>query len=395
MPRVPFSLIVTLGLVAMLTPLAIDMYLPSLPRIARDLGVSDGAVQGTVSAYVAGFALGQLLLGPMADSLGRKPVLLWGTLLFALLGPLCALVPDIQGLQLLRVAQGATGAAASVVIYALLRDLVDDRNELAKVFSTITLVVTLAPLLAPMLGGWILLFADWHAIFWVLGGFGAAACLLVAIKVPETLPQKSPLALGKALGNYAGLIKNPAMLGLMLASGLSFSGLMAFLTAGSFVYIQHYGVEEGHFGYYFGLNILSLMVLTFINGRLVTRLGAEKLLWLALVIQVLAAATGFATVLCQGPFWLLVASVMTYVGCLSMVGSNIMALVLEQQPTKAGTAASLTGSLRFGVGALVGLAVAAIEGSDAIVMTGAMLLSVLLALVSVSLLYHPYRQNVE
>ncbi|WKE67172.1 Bcr/CflA family multidrug efflux MFS transporter [Gallaecimonas kandeliae] len=391
MPRVPFSLLLTLGLVAMLTPLAIDMYLPSLPRIARDLGVAPGAVQGTVSAYVAGFALGQLALGPLADSLGRRPVLLWGTLVFTLLCPLCALSTDIGFLQWLRIGQGGAGAAASVVIYALLRDLVSDRNELARLFSTITLVVTLAPLLAPMLGGWVLLLADWHAIFWVLGAFGAAACLLVAAKVPETLPAKAPLALGTVLGNYRTLLAKPALLGLMFCSGLSFSGLMAFLTAGSFVYIDQFGVPEGHFGYYFGLNVLSLMALTFVNGRLVGRKGAERLLAFALGLQCLAALVALATAWWNGPFWLLVVAVMTYVGCLSMVGSNIMALVLEQLPALAGTAASLTGSLRFGIGAGVGALMAAAQGHDALAMTGTMTASVLLACFSFWGLYRRFR----
>lgn len=393
MSRVPFSLVVTLGLVAMLTPFAIDMYLPSLPRIARDLGVANGAVQGTVSAYVAGFAIGQLFLGPLADSLGRKPVLLWGTLFFALIAPLCALTSDIGFLQLLRVAQGAAGAAAAVVIYALLRDLVDDKNELAKLFSTITLVVTLAPLLAPMIGGWLLTLGDWHLIFWVLGGVGAATCLLVKTKVPETLTERSELALGKVMSNYRQLLGNPAMLALMLCSGLSFSGLMAFLTAGSFVYIQIYGVEETHFGYYFGLNILSLMALTFFNGRFVTRWGAERLLVLALCIQLLAATGALLTVLLHGPFALLVACVMTYVGCLSMVGSNVMALVLEQVPKMAGTASSLTGSMRFGIGAIAGWAVAAVTGHDDVVMTGAMVICASLGISFIFLLYRPNRHK--
>ncbi|WP_115718426.1 Bcr/CflA family multidrug efflux MFS transporter [Gallaecimonas mangrovi] len=393
MSRVPFSLIVTLGLVAMLTPFAIDMYLPSLPRIARDLGVAPGAVQGTVSAYVAGFAIGQLFLGPLADSVGRKPVLLWGTLVFALLGPLCALTSDIKMLQLLRVAQGCAGAAAAVVIYALLRDLVEDRNQLAKLFSTITLVVTLAPLLAPMLGGWLLSLGNWHLIFWVLGAVGLLACLLVKIKIPETLTEKSPLQVGKVFHNYRRLLKDPAIVGLVCCSGLSFSGLMAFLTAGSFVYIQVYGVKDTHFGYYFGLNVLSLMLLTFINGRLVTRWGAERLLMLALAVQGVAACCAVLTVLLHWPFAVLVASVMTYVGCLSMVGSNVMALVLEQVPKMAGTASSLAGCTRFGVGAIAGWTVAAITGHDAVVMTAAMLICAVLALVFIRFVYHPHRRH--
>lgn len=363
----------------MLTPLAIDMYLPSLPRIARDLGVSNGAVQGTVSAYVLGFGLGQLVLGPLADGLGRRPVLITGTLVFTLLAPLCAMANDVHWLQWLRIAQGASGAAASVVIYALLRDLVDDRNELSRLFSSITLVITLAPLLAPMIGGWILTFSHWQGIFWALAGFGLAASLLVWWRVPETLRQRESLALLPVLKRYRQLLMTPPMLGLMLCSGFSFGGLMAFLTAGSFVYINDYGVAESHFGYYFGLNVLALMAVTLFNGRMVYRWGPQRLLTLALSLQLGAAAMALTVVLTQGPFWLLVLGVMGYVGSLSMVGSNIMSLVLEKVPNMAGTASSLTGSLRFGIGASVGMVVATIKGADALAMTGAMLASACLA----------------
>ncbi|WP_341501288.1 Bcr/CflA family multidrug efflux MFS transporter [Gallaecimonas sp. GXIMD4217] len=382
MTKTPFSLLLTLGLVAMLTPLAIDMYLPSLPGIARDLGVDPSQVQATVSAYVGGFALGQLLLGPVADAIGRRPVILGGTLLFTVLSVACALASDIQMLQLIRVLQGMMGAASSVVIYALLRDLIDDPNELSRLLSTITLVITLAPLLAPLIGGYVLLVAPWQGIFWLLALAALAAVALVWWRIPETLKVRRPLALGQTLKDFGLLLANPRALGLILCAAFSFSGLMAFLTSGSFVYIELYGVSEAQFGYYFGLNVVVLMVLTYGNGRLVHRWGAQRLLLLALVLQSLMGGLAFLAVYWQWPFAALVAGVAGYIGCLSMVGSNAMALLLQKVPDMAGTASSLAGSSRFGFGALVGLGVAAAHSADsALPMVVTMVLSAVLGLV--------------
>ncbi len=364
MTKAPFSLLLTLGLVSMLTPLAIDMYLPSLPGIARDLGVAPSQVQATVSAYVGGYALGQLLLGPVADAFGRRPVILLGTALLTLFSLACALAGDIQMLQWVRIFQGMMGAASSVVIYALLRDLIDDPNELSRVLSHITLVITLAPLLAPILGGYVLLVAPWQGIFVVLAGAALAATALVWWRIPETLKVRRPLALGSTLKGFGHLLGHGRSLGLVLCAALSFCGLMAFLTSGSFVYIELYGVPESQFGYYFGLNVLVLMAMTYANGRLVHRLGTRRLLLTALTVQTLMASLALLAVLMDWPFAVLVAGVAGYIGCLSMVGSNAMAMLLEAVPEMAGTATSLAGSSRFGLGAVVGLVVAAAHSAD-------------------------------
>ena len=253
-PQLGWMLFLVLGAIGALTPLAIDMYLPAMPTIAKDLGVTAGEVQITLTAYTAGFALGQLLHGPLADSYGRKPVLLIGVFFFAIASVVSATTHGIEALTLVRTAQGFAGAAAAVIIQAVVRDMFD-REDFARTMSFVTLVMTVAPLVAPMIGGYLALWFGWRSIFWVLAIFAVIVILAVIIKIPETLPveNRQPLRFKTTIRNYARLCKNPTVMGLIFSGAFSFSGMFAFLTAGSFVYIDIYGVRPDLFGYLFGL----------------------------------------------------------------------------------------------------------------------------------------------
>ncbi len=167
--HISFFLFVVLGAIGALTPLAIDMYLPSMPTIAKDLGVDAGAVQLTLTAYTAGFALGQLIHGPLSDSFGRRPVLILGVLFFGLAAIVSATTNGIDSLTYVRAAQGFAGAAAAVIIQAVVRDMFD-REDFARAMSFVTLVITIAPLVAPMIGGHLAVWFGWRSIFWVSGG---------------------------------------------------------------------------------------------------------------------------------------------------------------------------------------------------------------------------------
>ncbi|MFA0228103.1 Bcr/CflA family efflux MFS transporter, partial [Vibrio sp. 10N.261.45.A7] len=180
-PQLGWMLFLVLGAIGALTPLAIDMYLPAMPTIAKDLGVTAGEVQITLTAYTAGFALGQLLHGPLADSYGRKPVLLIGVLLFAIASMVSATTHGIEALTYIRTAQGFAGAAAAVIIQAVVRDMFD-REDFARTMSFVTLVMTVAPLVAPMIGGYLALWFGWRSIFWVLAIFAVIVILAVSMK---------------------------------------------------------------------------------------------------------------------------------------------------------------------------------------------------------------------
>ena len=344
-----------LGLLAMLMPLSIDMYLPALPVIAQQFAVPAGSAQMTLSTYILGFALGQLLYGPMADSIGRKPVILGGTLIFAAAAGACALAQSIDQLITLRFFHGLAAAAASVVINALMRDIYP-KEEFSRMMSFVMLVTTVAPLLAPMIGGAVLVWLSWHAIFWILAIAALLASLMIFFFISETLPveRRQPFRMRTTLGNFATLFRHKRVLSYMLASGFSFAGMFSFLSAGPFVYIELNHVLPQNFGYYFALNIVFLFIMTIINGRFVRRVGALRMFRAGLWIQFVMALWMVLSAAFDVGFWALVIGVAAFVGCVSLVASNAMAVILDEFPHMAGTASSLAGTFRFGIGAIVG-----------------------------------------
>lgn len=354
-PHSSFKIVFILGLLAMLMPLSIDMYLPALPVISAQFGVPAGSAQMTLSTYILGFALGQLLYGPMADSLGRKPVILGGTLVFAGAAVACALAQTIDHLIFMRFLHGLAAAAASVVINALMRDIYP-KEEFSRMMSFVMLVTTIAPLVAPMAGGAVLVWFSWHAIFWILALAALLASAMIFFFIDETLPaeHRQKFHIRTTIGNFASLFRHKRVLSYMLASGFSFAGMFSFLSAGPFVYIELNHVSPQHFGYYFALNIVFLFVLTIINSRFVRRVGALNMfragLWIQFVMAVWLVVSAFLGV----GFWALVIGVAAFVGCVSMISSNAMAVILDEFPHMAGTASSLAGTFRFGIGAIVG-----------------------------------------
>lgn len=364
--KISFVMFIVLGAIGALTPLAIDMYLPAMPAIAKDLGVSAGAVQITLTAYTAGFAIGQLLHGPLADSYGRRPVMLVGIALFAIASIVSATTNGIDALTYVRTAQGFAGAAAAVVIQAVVRDMYD-REDFARAMSFVTLVITLAPLAAPMIGGHLAVWFGWRSIFWVLASFALVVIAMVLWKIPETLSaeNRQPLHFRSTIRNYVQLCRAGFAMGLIFSGAFSFAGMFAFLTAGSFVYIDLYGVSPSEFGYLFGLNIVAMIAMTSLNGRFVKKVGSHAMLRFGLSIQLMAGFGLFISWLMNWGLWGTVPFVVMFVGTISTIGSNSMALLLSRYPRMAGTASSLAGTLRFGTGSVIGAVVAAMPSGVA------------------------------
>ncbi|CZY05533.1 Bcr/CflA family multidrug efflux MFS transporter [Enterobacter ludwigii] len=354
-PHSSFKIVFILGLLAMLMPLSIDMYLPALPVISAQFGVPAGSAQMTLSTYILGFALGQLFYGPMADSFGRKPVILGRTLIFAGAAVACAQAQTIDQLIVMRFFHGLAAAAASVVINALMRDIYP-KEEFSRMMSFVMLVTTIAPLVAPMAGGAVLVWFSWHVIFWILALAALLASAMIFFFIDETLPaeRRQKFHIRTTMGNFASLFRHKRVLSYMLASGFSFAGMFSFLSAGPFVYIELNHVSPQHFGYYFALNIVFLFIMTIINSRFVRRVGALNMfragLWIQFVMAIWLVLSAFTGV----GFWALVVGVAAFVGCVSMVSSNAMAVILDEFPHMAGTASSLAGTFRFGIGAIVG-----------------------------------------
>lgn len=360
------GLVVILGLLAMLMPLSIDMYLPALPQIAREFSVSAGSVQMTLNAYILGFALGQLVYGPLADSFGRKPVIAAGTLIFALAAAACALAQTIDQLITLRFLHGLSAAAGSVVISALMRDSYS-KEEFSRMMSFVMLVTTIAPLLAPIVGGWMLLIWSWHAIFWTISAAAVVTTLLVVTQIKETLPKdkRQPFSLRTTLRNFLSLFRHKRVFSYMLASGFSFAGLFSFLNVGPFVYIELNNISPQDFGYYFALNVVFLFLMTLLNSRCVRRFGPLVMFRFGLLIQFSMGVWLVVVSALNLGFIPLVFGVAMFIGCVAMVSSNAMAVILEEFPHMAGTASSLAGTLRFGVGALAGALLSTITFTSA------------------------------
>ncbi|ACS86134.1 Bcr/CflA family multidrug efflux MFS transporter [Musicola paradisiaca] len=367
------GLIFILGLISMLMPIAIDMYLPALPVIAKEFSVDPGSVQMTLSSYIFGFAIGQVFYGPMSDSIGRKPVILGGVLVFTVAAAACALSQTVQQLIHMRFLHGLSAASASVVINALMRDMFS-KDEFSRMMSFVILVMTVAPLLAPIVGGALLFWLSWHAIFWVIAVAALVATLLIGWFIPETLPvaRRQRFHLRTTLGNFFQLFRHRRVFSYMLASGLSFSGMFAFLSAGPFVYIDLNGVSPQHFGYYFALNIVFLFMMTLLNSRIVSRMGAMFMFRLGLSIQFAMGLWLIVVCAFDLGFLPLVIGVAAFVGCVATVASNAMAVILDDFPHMAGTASSLAGTLRFGLGSLLGALLSLVSFHSAWPMVGSM-----------------------
>ncbi|EEB44690.1 drug resistance transporter, Bcr/CflA subfamily [Providencia alcalifaciens DSM 30120] len=370
----------------MLMPLAIDMYLPSFPAMTGYFNVDEGRIQMTLNSYIFGFAIGQLFYGPMADSLGRKPVILGGVIVFALASAACAVAESIDTFIWLRFLHGFAAAAASVVINALMRDMFT-KDEFSRSMSFVVLVMTIAPLMAPIMGGEMMRWFSWHAIFWSIALAAVIAVVLVSLFIRETLPveKRQKFHIGTTLRQFATLFRARQVLFYILASSFSFSGMFSFLNAGSFVYIDLNGVSPQHFGYYFGINIVFLFIMTTINGKFVRQFGAERMLYFGIIVQFVMGIWLLTTTALNMDFWTLVIGVAIYVSGIAMITSNSMAVILDNYPHIAGTVSSLAGTIRFSIGALVGTVLSMIPAKNAWPMVGSMVGCVALSMLFVLL----------
>jgi MFS transporter, DHA1 family, multidrug resistance protein len=352
--RERLRLVLVLGFLIALGPLTIDMYLPALPAITADLHATAAAVQLTLTGTLAGLALGQLLIGPVSDAIGRRAPLLAGVAVHIVASVLCVVAPSLAILGTLRVVQGLGTAAAMVVAMAIVRDLFEGLAA-AKLLSRLMLVMGAAPILAPTLGGIVLSWTSWRGVFVVLAAFGIAIITVAARALPETLPAQRR-RYGGVLGtirDYGRLFSDRAYIGLILVAGLAMAALFAYVSGSSFVFQEQYGMSEQQFGFVFGAGAVGLITATQFNVRLLRRWTPSQILAVSLGFGALAgltllvfAATGFgglAGVLV--PLWLVLASV-------GLALPNAPALALSRHGEAAGTAAALLGAVQFGIGAL-------------------------------------------
>ena len=370
--QLTLPVILVLGLLTALTPLAIDAYLPSFPAIAEDLNQEISVVQLTLSTYLFVFAAFQIVYGPISDAIGRRKVVVFGLIGFIAGCLICALADSFSTLMLGRVVQAIGGAAVAVTVPALVKDNLTT-DQFAKAMSMVILAMALAPLVAPILGGAILVAFNWHAIFVFLILLSLLSIFLFLRTIPETLPpeKRTPLSLKSSIRNYIKLLKNPIVMGYISAGSLHFSGMMCFVTGASFVYIELYGIDEAMFGFLFGLNVLTMMAATTINGRFVERLGINTLMRYAMMV--LLVDVTFLTILCfmeRPPLACIVIGLMFFTGPIGILGSGTVGGAMRRAGELNGSVAALAGFSRFSLGALMGVILSIIHNGSFVPMLG-------------------------
>ncbi|WP_434588828.1 Bcr/CflA family multidrug efflux MFS transporter [Streptomyces sp. A5-4] len=393
------SLLVTLvlgGLTA-LPPLSMDMYLPALPQVTRALSSPAATVQLTLTACLAGMALGQLVVGPMSDRWGRRRPLLLGMIVYVVATAICAFAPSAELLIGFRLLQGLAGAAGIVIARAVVRDLYDG-VEMARFFSTLMLISGVAPVIAPVIGGQVLRLTDWRGIFVVLTVIGALLTLVVWKWLHETLPpeRRHEGGVKVALRTMRGLLADRVFTGYVLAGGLAFAALFAYISASPFVIQEIYGASPQTFSLLFGVNSIGLITVGQINGRLlVGRVSMDKVLAFGLSAIVLASlALLLMTTGVFGEVGLIpiAAGLFVLMSAMGLAMPNTNAQALMRTPHAAGSASALIGTSSFLIGAIASPLVGMAGESTAVPMAIVQLTCALASLACFLLLCRPWQK---
>ena len=370
-------LIPMLAAIVAITPLAIDMYLPAMSTLALSFHTDVTTVQQSLSIYLAGYALGMLCFGPLADRIGRRPMVILGLSGFMLTSLLIGFAGQVEVFLGLRFLQAFIGAAATVVVPGYIKEVYGDNT--AKGMSYVSLIMMLAPLLAPSIGSVILELGDWHLIFFIQSAYAATLLLLVlfALKMPsdkdmDTRSQKS------FLGAYATVFSRPGVK-LNIASGVltSFS-FFCYLTASPFVYMEVFALDKSYFAILFSTNVGALMLANIINTRIVGRYGSLRMLHVSTFFGAIAGVGLLTVNLLDMSYHFTVIMLIPLMGSLGVMSVNADAIVLMKFKQETGTATAVIGTLRFGCGALAGPLLAGFYDGTAVPFSALMLGSVVL-----------------
>lgn len=355
------QLVLILGALSAFGPLSIDMYLPSLPTLSRDLSASASAAQLTLSACLLGLALGQVIAGPLSDTLGRRRPLLFGLGAYALASLLCAVAPSVNVLIALRLVQGVAGASGIVIARAIVRDRYTGIAA-ARFFSRLMLVSGIAPIAAPLIGGLLLRFTSWRGVFIVLAIVVTLVLLAAAAGLAESLPpdRRQSGELRTTLATFRRLLVDRAFVGYALSCGLAFAAMFSYISGSPFVIQDIYGLSPQAFSLIFGTNALGIGIVGQISGRLVGRVSPRRLLAGGLTATAVGGAALLLMVIGHAGLVGILPALFVMVASIGMVLPNATALALADHPRTAGSASALLGVLQFAIGAaaapLVGVA---------------------------------------
>ena len=391
--KAPLGMVLVLGALIGVGPLSIDMYLPGLPAIGRELQVGPASVQQTVAAFFIGISVGQLVYGPVSDRLGRRWPMLFGISLYALASVGCAMAQSISWLIALRILQALGGCAGMVISRAVVRDRFQ-HHEVMHVLSMLMLVMGLAPILAPLLGGWVLAVGGWRTIFWIQAGFAAVVGTAVLLTLPES---RAEATAAQAKGenpfqSYLALLRRPRLTGYVLTGAFSGGGLFVYVATSPDVVIGHYHVRPENFGWVFGVNAFGFIAASQLSARLARRVRSDTILryttWGAFgaaLTLVFTAFTGF------GGLIGFIAPVFVMMASLGFTQPNATAGALGEDPTRAGAVSALLGSTNFATGAGLAALAGLIRDGTARPMAMVLTLSLALAVITLRGMVRPRR----
>ncbi len=380
-------LVVILGALSAFGPLSLDMYLPGLPALTRDLATTASAAQLTLSACLLGLATGQLVAGPISDALGRRRPLLVGVGAYAIASILCAAAPSVVVLIALRFLQGFAGAAGIVIARAIVRDL-HSGTAAARFFSLLMLVSGLAPILAPIFGGQLLRLTSWRGIFIALALIGVALLIAAAFGIRETIhpEHRQPIGFGATLATFRRLLGDRAFVRYALPGGLASASLFTYIAGSSFVLQDIYGLSPQGFSLAFGGNALGYVVAGQVNGRLVGRVSPHRLLTGGLIAIGTGGYALLAAVIFDAGLVGVMAALLTIMASFGFILPNTTALALSAHLRTAGSASALLGVLQFAIGATVAPLVGIAGRDTALPMAIVIALCVTAALLTYALL---------
>lgn len=375
----PWGLIVLLGSLTAMGPLAIDMYLPSLPSIAASLHASPGAVSVTLAAFFAGLGLGQLAYGPISDRVGRRPPLIFGMALFVAGAVMCALAPSIDWLIAARFLQALGGSAGQVIARASVRDQFEHQMA-ARVLSLLMLVLGLAPIIAPIFGGYLLVVGDWRMIFWFQASVSAVVLVFTIFRLKESRTEAvlEQTRTENVLGSYMAVLRNRRVIGYTLAGLFNAGAFFSWLAMSSYLLIEVYGVLPANFGWWFGANAAGFIAMSQVNAHLLRWFTPEEVL-----VKARAASIVFAAVLVfdavSGLGGMLGVIIPLYVtlGSFGLVGPNTQAAAMNVDVRRTGSISSLTGAASFTMGTLVSSAAGFLHDGTARPLAGLILFMIL------------------
>ena len=333
-----------LGALAMFGPFSIDTVFPAFGAMARDLGSTPLAVQQTISSYLLGYGLMSLFHGAISDAVGRRPVILWGVALFGLASVGCALATSLEALLAFRFVQGLCAGVGMIVGRAIIRDVFDG-EEAQRLMSQVSMIFSIAPALAPIVGGWILAFSDWHAIFWFLAALSVVLGAVVWRVLPETHPpeRRLPLDARVLLGNYLAMLRHKRFLWLVAVTTLNFAALFLYIASAPAFVLGHLGLGEQDFGWFFVPVISGMLVGAWATGRAAGRFGARRMVAVGFGCCLAAATLNLGYAALSPTFaypWAVLPLVLLSFG-VALVFPQLMLQMLDLYPTQRGSASSM------------------------------------------------------